>query len=1093
MQLSFRTFLLVSLLFLSALVKADFHAFNFSLETIGVEDGLPQSTVRAMTQDIDGFIYFATDDGVSRFDGISHKQISLDSVSERRLFSFSQVCTRKEHVWASSFDGGILYFNNLTESKTEFYLKDIFPEQHTNPVIGCALGAKDHLWFALRGGIFSVRLENELVLKDAVWMSNSSMPDVKINQILVNNNEQVYVATTQGIKTVLGGSYFDLPVNKPFQRNIKQIYFDQKNRIWALGDNHVYVLKMLNQQWQLSTFPLLEQLNKKLKSEQTSTLLKVNSSQYWIATQTNGVWVLDESAKKIVHLSKRGQPFTITDNKVVSVMQSHDGTVWLGTWLSGANKLRFPYPGLSAIREFTTSNGEAFEPSVRAIFKSSNGTYWIGTDEEGIFTTKNFSQRFGHFIQSPTADNGLVSNSIRVFYERANGELWIGTENGIVKYQSENSGKKFMRLSSTNQITGRRIRALLEDSNHTMWIGSYDRGLSFWDESKQMFMPVMLFNHIDPPLVTTLVLDSRNKLWVGTDNFGVFVIDPTNKVVLQHFEEGENARLGTPNNFIWSIFQEDDETYWLGSYGKGIGRYNVTSKIFTHFTSEQGLPNNVIYSILKDRHGWMWSSTNKGLARYNNKANAFTQYTRIHGLPHNEFNSGAYFQDPDGQLYFGSLAGLVVIEPDKFLRNVQNNRVFLNQLVFNDQSAFSHEYYQVEGAPHMPIKVVAKAAFEKIKMVFSSSDFFSANEQAFAYRLIGIDSDWNFSYGDRLIAFYNQLPPGKYRMEVKQKSASGIWSQEPLSFELILSPPWWATTWAYLAYILIIASGIGLIYWYWVFTQKRNEQVMLRLNKLVEQRTQLLKAKNEELLDVNQKLIKANQRLEEVSMTDALTGMGNRRMLFHYLERDLGDIKRAHASLNEDFSNLVAVQERDILFFMIDIDFFKEVNDQYGHAVGDKVLLQVSNIIGQVIREGDYVIRYGGEEFLLVLRNSPRTQANIVADRLLRAFAEYSFEIDSGKTISLTCSIGFVPMPFSNFCFEQFSPEQVIQVADHCLYCAKASGRNCWVGMYGNYINSSVSLKEIHDDPMSLYKKSQIQLLASIDLNKLNWTTSVDY
>ncbi len=1093
MYLFRRNFALVILLIVAVWTRAGEHSFIFDLEVIGVEDGLPQSTVRAITQDEDGFIYFATDDGVSRFDGISHQRISMDSVSQRRLFSFSQVCTRNGTVWASSYDGGILVFDKHSEIKKEVYLRDFLPEQETNPILGCAIDAKGTLWFALTSGVFNVSLSNELALQEVYWLKNSSTPEARLNHLLVNHQKQLFVATSKGIKTLYGGQFYDLPVSQPFKQDIKRLFFDSQQRLWAISDNKVHVLEIQDKQWQLISFPLLNELNEQIKNERTTSLSQINSSQFWVATQTNGVWVLDELTNRLIHLNKRSQTHKITDNNIASILQSHDGSVWLGTWLSGVNKLRFSFPGIAVMSEFKTKDGNLFEPSVRSIFRASDGTYWVGTDEEGIFTTQNFSESFEHYLQSKENDVGLTSNSIRVIYERHNNELWVGTENGVVIFDPLNSDKPFNSISNSEATTGRRIRSILEDHLYQLWVGSYDQGLSYWNDETKAFEKIDLIEHIDPPLVTTLVLDNQNKLWVGTDNFGVFVLDPKSKRLINHYKEGENARLGTPNNFIWSIFQEDEETYWFGSYGKGLGRYNVTSKIFTHITSDQGLPNNVVYSILKDKHGWFWSSTNKGLARFNNKLNKFTQYTRIHGLPHNEFNSGSYFQEDNGRLFFGGLAGLVAIEPHKFLNQSQSNRVFLNQLFLNDESAFGSKFNQIEGVPFAPIRITAKKSYEKIKMVFSSSDFFSAGEQTFAYRLIGMDSDWNYSQGDRLVAFYNQLSPGKYRMEVTQKSASGIWSESPLSFELVLLPPWWASSWAYMVYTLLLMSGIALIYWYWIYTQKRNHQIMLRLNQLVEQRTQLLKAKNKELREVNQKLLDANQRLEEVSMTDALTGMGNRRMLFHYLERDLGDIKRAHASLNDDYSNLSSVQERDILFFMIDIDFFKEVNDQYGHAVGDRVLLQVSNVIGHVIREGDYVIRYGGEEFLLVLRNSPRTQANIVADRLLKAFAEYSFEIDDSHTISLTCSIGFVPLPFSNFCFEQFTPEQVIQIADHCLYCAKASGRNCWVGMYGSYKNSSVSLKEIHDDPMSLYTRSQIQLLASIDYEKLVWTTSIDY
>ena len=233
-----------------------------------------------------------------------------------------------------------------------------------------------------------------------------------------------------------------------------------------------------------------------------------------------------------------------------------------------------------------------------------------------------------------------------------------------------------------------------------------------------------------------------------------------------------------------------------------------------------------------------------------------------------------------------------------------------------------------------------------------------------------------------------------------------------------------------------------------------------------------LKLKNLELQD-------AYHALEEVSLTDQLTSMKNRRYLLTHLESDVAISLRAY----EDWKGgAVVPTESDLLFFMLDLDYFKKINDNYGHAAGDQVLMQLKSIFEKVFRLSDYFVRWGGEEFLIVARFSNCQQASMLAERLRLAISEHHFDVGNGVVLRETCSIGFACYPFKPASPALLSWTKVVEIADYCLYMAKKSQRNAWVGMLTNErTKSEMLLERIREDANKLVKKGELQLVTSIE------------
>jgi diguanylate cyclase (GGDEF)-like protein len=191
-------------------------------------------------------------------------------------------------------------------------------------------------------------------------------------------------------------------------------------------------------------------------------------------------------------------------------------------------------------------------------------------------------------------------------------------------------------------------------------------------------------------------------------------------------------------------------------------------------------------------------------------------------------------------------------------------------------------------------------------------------------------------------------------------------------------------------------------------------------------------------------LQRAYRKVKDMSLSDPLTGLRNRRYLASRIDSDLAQSVRQRAA--RERAPRQAGRD-DLVFVMLDMDHFKSVNDVHGHGAGDAVLKQLAAILKEEVRDADIIVRWGGEEFLVVARQTSCAEAHLLAERLRARVAAHAFDIGGGTVLRKTCSIGFASYPFARPGQIQPRWEDVVELADQCLYAAKSSGRDMWVGI----------------------------------------------
>jgi diguanylate cyclase (GGDEF)-like protein len=386
--------------------------------------------------------------------------------------------------------------------------------------------------------------------------------------------------------------------------------------------------------------------------------------------------------------------------------------------------------------------------------------------------------------------------------------------------------------------------------------------------------------------------------------------------------------------------------------------------------------------------------------------------------------------DADGVMWFGGDHGLYRYDPGLPMDYQAPFSAMVREVsARNDHLLFG-------GAGKMPTPRLP-FALNALRFEFTATSF-GNHPTRFQVYLDGVDTSWS-PWSLDANRDYTNVHEGSYRFRVRAMNVYGKVSEEGF-YEFRILPPWYRTWLAYLCYVLLIAGGFTAVSrWRSAALRLRNEE----LAQLVSQRTEALQA--------------ANLSLAELSSTDTLTGLKNRRYLIDHIDPDIAAIRRIygepHTAARSRDSN------SDLLLVMVDMDHFKQVNDSYGHAAGDRVLQQFAAILQSVCRESDTPVRWGGEEFLLVARFTNPDSGPIVAERIRALTAAHTFLLDDGVTLRRTCSIGFASFPVLPATPDRFSWEDAIKLADQCLYEAKHSGRNTWVGVQGTQRTA------LRDDP----------------------------
>ena len=1061
---------------------------NIQLTILSTNDGLSQATVNSIVQDKHGFMWFGTQEGLNRYDGYDFTVYQHHLEDPRSLahdWIWMTYVDQSGQLWIGTDGGGLSQYVYESDDFINFRHDPSDPSSLSSDRIRVIFQDSEGVhWIGTDGGGL-----NQMNTTDGNFShyrhdpeDASSLPGDKVEAIIEGQNGMLWIATNNGL------ARFDRR-NQAFHR-----YQHDPAKLDSLVDNRVRALHedtdgglWIGTQKGLCHFNVATgsfrrfqhdpQDPNSLSHNEVRAIHQDHNGTLWIATDAGlNEWRRDKrSFIRYSHdpLNRTSLP----NNRVTSLYQDRGGVLWIGTY-NGIGKWNFISDTFMHYRQISDSQSSLSNNLVTGI-SASKKIVWIGTYGGGLNQLDIASGMIEHHQHDPANSNSLSDDRVMAVFTDKTGQVWTGTRNhGLDRFNPETEIFTHFKHDpdNKNSISSNSVTSIYADDD-TLWIGTYGAGLNKLDLNNGLFTH---YRHdaensfsVSSDRVLAIYRDSSGTLWIGTEDGGLNQFDETNQTFIRYQHDPEQASsLGSDT--AWDILEGQDGSLWIATRDGGLNRWSATDRqagrsVFSKYLKQDGLISNTLHGILEDKNGVLWLSSNRGLTRFDPDNNTYRQFDESNGLPGKEFTFGARFKQADGTLMFGGTDGLVVFDPAMIHINQHKPEIAVTAML-----QMSPVLKNFSTNP-IPTNLALDYRDYAISFDFAALDYTSPDKNRYQYILEGFEQDWVKSNGFRR-ASYTNLPAGEYTFKVMGANNDGVWSEDVAAINIHVTPPPWKTGWAYAFYAILVLSALLLILRGQLNRLKQAEIQRKELEAQVNSRTKELQEQNRELEELS-------KQLEKASYTDQLTGLNNRRYLHQIMESEMAALDRQLKEKPTD-SDMPVTQDLSpgLSIIMIDLDGFKQINDVYGHHAGDLALIQVRDILQKCCRKSDSIIRWGGDEFVVVGRHSSRLGAEKYAERMRHELADHQYQVGGGHVARLSGSIGVTMIPFIPNNISTLQWEQVMNVADQAAYLAKENGRNAWVGLYGSRrITSDDIFERMKTDLESLIKQGLVEVTTSME------------
>lgn len=1049
---------------------------NVQFANFNAEHGFSSEFVHDVQQDKLGFMWFATQSGLNRFDGHKVKVFenqSDDPQSISHSFVWDIHLGSQGELWIGT-ERGLNKYSHLSDE----FDREPFPSLSLSNyrVRQVTQDKRGVFWLGTLGdGLLRVDpVNNELTQFQTDDFNPRSLPNNHVMALLVDERGELWVGTDGGglarfdagsesfVRYQAGHSdSFTLSDNR-----IRRLFEDSKGQLWvgtAAGGLNLFEAE----DGRFTHFKHDPEDSFSLPAGQVSAIYSDTDGTLWVGTESGlAEWRPSESAfVKYEHdIANRS---SLISNRVNAITQDASGVMWIGTH-NGISSWNF---FSDTFKYYRSQDGYLKSDLITHVAETSTGELWIGTYGGGLSSINPLSGAVKHYRLDEADPQSLADDRVMAVFADRKDQVWIGTRSaGLLRKKPEGEGFDRFRhdVDNSGSLSSDAITSIYEDRSGRLWVGTFGGGLNYTEDTTDPSFKSYRHDKDDPHSISgdrvlAILEDRSTALWIGTEGDGLNKLDVVSgqflRIDIEKTGQAEDRVNGTP----WEILETPDQSLWIGTLGQGLLRWSAENRangneIFDQFASTQGLASD-IFGIVPGVSGELWLSSNRGLFEFDTRALQGRKFDRNNGLLSNEFNQGARLKSRSGQLLFGSNQGLVAFFPSSV---PNNDRVPVVSIEVNSRTDLLARTWSGGEVPEIELEYFdAFVAFD-----FVSLDLVSPDKNEYRYRLVGLDSEWTEAKDYRQ-AIYSSLFPGEYVFQVEASNNDGVWNRHKTEVNVVVVPPPWSTWWAYLLYSLVAALSLFLV----INQQRRKvlaqEATRQRLETLVSERTA-------ELADRNSDLMTLNDQLEHASVTDALTGLRNRRFVDEHMNSELSKLRRSFFESNGARGN-----PNLVFLMMVDLDGFKTINDKYGHQAGDMALLEVKDRLLSACRQSDVVVRWGGDEFLIIGHGTSMGGIEQFTEKIRLCLSSQTYDVGESDFGELSGSIGVAPIPFRDGEVDFADWEQICRVSDMAAYLAKDSGRNAWVSVMGMESFQHEDLVDIREHLSKLIEGNKVRLRSS--------------
>lgn len=984
-------FLLLLLAF-SALVAGSVHARDFleagsklRFELVDRSSGLSNQAVSSVVEDKHGFIWFGTQGGLNRYDGANFRiyrhEPFKDNTLAHNLIQTMAYDSDADVFWLGTYRGLVRYDQNTGEFRHFEDTQSAGELRLSSNLVIAVLPLEDGgVWIGTSAGLDYYDPELEQI-------RHYQVPGATVRSLYRDAQGVLWIGSNGGL------SRFDADADEVIAESGPM-----------LGDPVMHIIEGPDAVLELGVWeggvvqytPASGHTERReFEDNRVYTILRTHDETLWVATWGGGLFAVDREGKQhSFTFSEHGGE--LAHDVVYSLYQDSRQNLWIGTNGAGVhsvnpNKRDFGFPGIPPLPR----------GRIQALHRDQANRLWIGIYGGGVVAVDAGAQSGGaepgqenvhYYRHDPEQRYSLANDIVNSIYESPDGRIYIASQGGVQRYRPEHDdfeqwGRDFYPDVPLPEDV---VYPVTQDHEGRYWIGTYNSGVLRYDP--RTGEQVTFRHNADLPgsLSNNLVYDilprENGATWIATNN-GLCRHD-LGVAAVQCYQHDPNDPTGPSSSAIRTLFEDRRGRLWIGSSSGGLSQYHPETDTFTHLTERDGLSDNTLIAILEDDAGRLWLATGRGISMYAPEDAHLQAFGEQTGLPVFEYNYGR-LHDVDGSLVFAGIEGLVRIPEDFHLEDAEAPQLHITDVHTSTDAPRSSR------PSHNGRSIELAFGVRAITFSFSSLSYNAPAAYRYRYRLAGLNDEW-LNSGEHETVSYAALPPGTFRFQVEAIHASNKTRGAFAEVEVIVPEYWWRSLPARVGFViaglLVVLAAIRL----------REHKVLLSANSELERTNSLLEV--------------ANLELTRLSIHDPLTGLFNRRYFEEHLDSEIVRSRR---------------EASPITLLLLDIDHFKIYNDENGHIAGDRCLQAVSNVLKSVVRRpGDFASRYGGEELLVVLPNTDEhgaeKVAEVVHDRIRRS-------------TPVTASIGLcVVVPDGDI-----DVDTLVSRADQALYRAKHEGRDC--------------------------------------------------
>jgi signal transduction histidine kinase/ligand-binding sensor domain-containing protein len=883
-----------------------------NFDRISINDGLSLSSVYCIYQDSKGYMWFATEDGLNRYNGqnftiYNHTPGDPQSLSCKWIESIVE--DEKGIIWLGSRQG-LTRLDPRREKITRYFNDAVSSIRLPGDTIMTLLSHAGYIWAGTNNGLIRIdvhTLTSELIKTECGRTGEIlSMMPAGENKIWIGAENGLYLLEISGstarcmARNNIHGSVHSLLLDKevlwvgledqfmrysidtdscqsikfPYPVNnlrspVEEIRQDTSGALWLNTSKALFVWS----DGRLESIVETPLETPSLAIRQVKPLEMDHEGRLWLGTFGNGIWMIDPSTRQVTNIRHdASKPKSLSDNTVNCIYLDRANGMWVGTFGAGISTYNPNSNIVETLQHNAFDENSLSDSFVWSIQEDKNRQVWIGTNNRGISIYNPETSTFSFLEHDPNDPNSLAAGAVREIFCSAGNEIWTGTDGGgLSLYDMEK--KRFIHYTNDPDdpfsISSNSVRTIYQDSTGTFWIGTRN-GLNRFNSETGRFIRYLN----DPEDSTTIsnnfiysaiYMDRHGDLWVGTYGGGLNKMDTKTGTFERYMFDLDDPD-GISDNIVFSIYEDKKGYFWIGT-NSGLNLFNPSAGQFKRFGIEDGLPNDVIYGILPDEMNNLWLSTNKGISRLDMTKYQFKNFDVLDGLQSNEFNGGAYHKGESGYLYFGGVYGLNIIDPAKILPVDNHAELVISRLEILSKEVLILKDEMMVDTGNLKNELIETAQgyylsehvsyLDEIrlnyKQRFFSIEFAALNHHIpeklnYRYRMSNLEDHWNYA-GTRNYVTYANMKPGNYVFEVDAINQDGFRAERPASLRIVITPPFWRSFWFTLLMSALMVFIIVFVYRY--LLNQRTNKILTEQNEQIKQANQQLRISENNLRELN--------------------------------------------------------------------------------------------------------------------------------------------------------------------------------------------------------------------------------------------------